>query len=163
MSETELQEALAQVEFLRGLSKEQVDRLAAIGRVAEYPAQSTIFEEYDDAKEVFLILKGKVALANCTPTAGCRMMMTVNDGELMGWSPLVQSDRFSATAHTLEPTCVVALDGEKLLSICQQDPEFGFEFLRRTTKVLEERLMATRLQMLDLCGSQLPDLVLETD
>ncbi|MBX3427814.1 MAG: cyclic nucleotide-binding domain-containing protein [Pirellulales bacterium] len=163
MSTIDVKAALIKADFLHGLSEAQLDRLAAIARVAKFPAQTTIFEEYDDAKDVYLIVHGKVALANCTPATGHRMMMTVDDGELMGWSPLVESDRFSATAHTLQPTTVLAFDGHALLELCAQDSQFGFEIMRRTAKVLEERLMATRLQMLDLCGAQLPDLVLESD
>lgn len=163
MNEAELKAALSQIEFLSGLPDEQVSRLAAIARKQELPAQTTIFEEFDEAKQVYLILSGKVGLANCTPHLGCRMMMTVEDGELMGWSPLVHNDRFSAKAHTLKATTLLAFDGEKLLKLCEEDAAFGFEFMRRTAKVLEERLMATRLQMLELCGTQLPDLALESD
>ena len=163
MSADDVLGTLRKVAFLDGLDESQLTRLAAMARSAKYPAQATIFEEYDDADDVFLIVHGKVALANCTPTTGCRLMMTVSDGELMGWSPLVESNRFSATAHTLTATTVLAFDGKELLDYCGENPAFGFEFLRRTVKVLEERLMATRLQMLELCGAQLPDLALESD
>ncbi len=163
MSTGDLKSALQAVSFLDGLTAAQIDRLAAIARRVEYKPHTTIFEEYDDAKEVFLIVKGKVALANCTPATGCRMMMTVADGELMGWSPLVEHDRYSASAHTLQPTTLLAFDGAELLKLIESDHVFGYEFMRRIAKVLEERLMATRLQMLDLCGAQLPDLVLESD
>ena len=89
--------------------------------------------------------------------------MQVGDGELVGWSPLVGRHRLSDTARTLTPVKALAIDGEQVIALCRDNPEFGFEFMHRVAMALAERLSATRLQLLDLSGFQLPDVQIESD
>ena len=49
-------------------------------------------------------------------------------------------------------TRAVALDGECLRKKCDDDHDFGYEMLRRLSQVMERRLEATRMQLLDLYG-----------
>jgi hypothetical protein len=44
----------------------------------------------------------------------------------------------------------VALDGECLRKKCEKDHDFGYEMLSRFSHVMERRLEATRMQLLDL-------------
>jgi CRP-like cAMP-binding protein len=62
----------------------------------------------------------------------------------------------TATATTLTPTKVAQINTGQLLSICKHNPRFGYELLRRTSLALASRLSATRLQLLDAFGSQMP-------
>ena len=45
----------------------------------------------------------------------------------------------------------------------RDNPEFGFEFMHRVAMALAQRLSATRLQLLDMSGFQLPDVQIESD
>ena len=44
----------------------------------------------------------------------------------------------------------------QLASICEHNPRFGYEFMKRTALALATRLSATRLQLLDIFGDALP-------
>jgi hypothetical protein len=44
----------------------------------------------------------------------------------------------------------IALDGECLRNKCENDHDFGYEMLSRFSRVIERRLEATRMQLLDL-------------
>ena len=48
------------------------------------------------------------------------------------------------------------IDASQLLTICEQDLEFGYELMRRTMLAVAKRLDATRMQLIDVYGSQLP-------
>ena len=163
MTQASILQTLQGVDFLHDMEAEHLGRLAEICRPVEFPAQHTIFSEHDVAKDVYVILKGKVSLVICLPKVGCRQLMQVGDGELIGWSPLVDRHRLSDTAFTVTPTAALAIDGEKLLALCATYTPFGYEFMHRVANVLARRLAATRQQLMQNCGFQLPDIQIESD
>lgn len=163
MSELTILETLRNIGFFHGIADEHLEQLAKIARLREFPANTNMFRENDSAKEMYLITSGRVSLIICEPSVGCRELMEVGDGELIGWSPLVSRPRMSDTARTLTRTKVVAFDGEQTLEFCRQDPRFGFEFMSRVAQVLAQRLSATRLKLLEMSGFQLPSIQFESD
>ncbi len=164
MSDPTILETLRGVEFFRGISDEHLLRFAEIAELVEFPTHSDIFREHDKATHTYLIVSGQVSLISCDPDVGCRQIMTVSDGELVGWSPLVGRQLLSDTARTLTATQALAIDGQQLLALCGEDPEFGFQFMHRVAQVLAKRLSAIRLQHLRMSGHQLPpDVQIESD
>jgi len=142
--------------FFRQMPDTHLGPLAEICREVELPARKTIFEEYDRAKDVYVVLSGEVSLVICEPKDVCRQIAVVGEGDLVGWSPLVGRSRLSDTAVTLTPVKALVFDGKQLLDFCMQNPAFGFEFMRRAATELAKRLSGTRLQLLQLCGNDLP-------
>lgn len=163
MSDPTTIETLRNIEFFRGIADEHLERVAKITRPMEFPPSSFIFHEKDKAKDVYVIVSGRVSLVSCDPDAGCRELMTVSDGDFIGWSPLLGRLLLSDSARTMTTTKVLAIDGEQALDLCRKYPQFGFEFMHRTAEVLAERLNATRLQHLRMSGHLLPDVQIESD
>jgi CRP/FNR family transcriptional regulator, cyclic AMP receptor protein len=159
----DLAKTLRELEFFQGIAADHLDRLAAISRLVEFPAQHAIFHEDEPANDVYFITEGRVSLAICAPKVGCRQLMEVGKGELIGWSPLVGRMRLSDTAQTLTPAQAIAMDGERVLALCAENPRFGFEFMRRAAETLAERLNATRMQLFKMGGMLLPQVQIETD
>jgi CRP/FNR family cyclic AMP-dependent transcriptional regulator len=77
-------------------------------------------------------------------------LMTVGPGDVVGWSPLFASHPMTATAVALEPVRVLTFDGQELRGLCEANHEVGYQVMRQLVRVLSERLLATRLQLLDL-------------
>ncbi|MGE3779541.1 MAG: Crp/Fnr family transcriptional regulator [Pirellulaceae bacterium] len=154
---------LRKIEFLRDVADDDLEALARIAKTLDYPARAVIFQENEYAKDVFLVVKGHVSLVICEPDVGCRQITEVHDGELLGWSPLVERVLLSATAHTVLPTTILAFDGDQLLTLCAERPKLGFQFMHRTAQVLAQRLNATRMELFKKCGWDLPKVVMETD
>ena len=82
--------------------------------------------------------------------------MTVGPGELLGWSPLLEQTRLTASARTMTPVEAIELQGGQLLALCHHDPRFGYVFMRRAALALAKRLNATRMQLLDVFGADMP-------
>ena len=163
MSDPTVFETLRSIEFFHGIADEHLKQFSEIAELVEFQPHTVIFREQDHAKHVYLIVNGRVALISCDPVVGCRELMTVTDGELIGWSPLVGRERLSDTARTTTATKAFALDGEQVLAFCRENPQFGFEFMHRAAQVLAARLGATRVQHLRMSGRQLPDVQIESD
>ena len=111
----DIAQILRGVEFFRGIADEYLQRVARISKIVEFPARHDIFREHEPAKDVYILISGRVSLLISAPPVGCRQLMEVSDGELIGWSPLVGRSRLSDTARTLTPTKAVAMDGEQIL------------------------------------------------
>jgi CRP-like cAMP-binding protein len=56
----------------------------------------------------------------------------------------------TATATTVDETTLIALSGKRLQELCNCEKDLGYVLLRRVAQVLSQRLLSTRLQMLDL-------------
>ncbi|MDC0935191.1 cyclic nucleotide-binding domain-containing protein [Pirellulales bacterium] len=163
MTEQEVIDALSNSSFFSDLPKEQLQPLVAIAREESFRSNTEIFRELEPAKDVFLVVSGRVALVICVAHLGCRQIMEVKDGDLIGWSPLLDRNRLSDTARTLTPVTTLAFDGSKLLKLCEENPSFGYEFMRRTAYVLSDRLNGVRRQLVNVNGANLPEVVLESD
>ena len=156
-------EALHRSLFFQNLSDEQLTQLAGIAKVVEYPARQTMFNEFDQANDVYVLVSGDVSVVVCEPKVGCRQLTTVRGGELLGWSPMLERGRMAATAVTITPTTAIVINAKGLVELCKQEPALGYEFMSRTAQVLSERLFATRVQLLEMSGVHLPEVTLESD
>ena len=60
--------------------------------------------------------------------------MTVGEGELLGWSPVLEQSQLTATARAFAPTSAIEINASQILAICEHDPRFGFELMRRAAR-----------------------------
>lgn len=135
--------------------------IVEVAKLAErvaYPGGSVIFREGDRNEDIYLILSGRVALEMSVPARGRIRLLTLSDGELLGWSPLVGDREMTASAIALDETHLLAVSGASLLALCERNHEIGFAVMRRIAWALSRRLTATRLQLLDLYSHSAPDI-----
>ncbi len=151
-----LVDVLREVAFLGGIDEEYLGQIAAVARKVEFPEGKVIFREGEPATDIFLITRGTVSLEICAPGFGCRRIMTVGQGELLSWSPVLEQTRLTATARVLSPTTAVQISGNQIVALCEHNPRFGYEFMRRAALALAKRLSALSMQLMDVYGTQLP-------
>jgi CRP-like cAMP-binding protein len=152
---TELLQSLRGMRLMQTLPEACIEQIAQRARLVEFASGDVLFRQGDAAVDIFLVIQGNVALEICAPGIGCKRILTVSDGDLLGWSPLLPQLRLTATARALSEGSAVAINGYELTRLFEQEPRFGFEFMRRIALALAQRLNATRLQLLDVYGSQM--------
>ena len=163
MDPSDLGATLRSSKFFRGFTDEDLQGLAETCQLQDIPARSTVFQEFDRARKVYIILSGEVSLAICDAEESCRQIAVVHAGELMGWSPLVGRARLYDSARSLTAVKALVFDGDALMKFCADNPGFGFRFMHRVACTLAERLSGTRLQLLEMSGVYLPDFPIESD
>lgn len=156
MDNREILELLESVRFLHDIPEAYLVPIASISQVREFPAGSVLFREGQDHASVYLILEGSVALEVRVTGQSTRRLQTVGEGELLGWSPLLNQTEMTATARALQATRAITIDAAQLVAQFEHNPRFGLEFIRRTAQALSQRLNATRLQLLDVYQHELP-------
>ncbi len=147
-------ETLRDVDFLQGIDDRHLEQIASVARLVNIAAGKPIFREGDASQDVYLIIEGSVSLEICAPGIGCRRILTLGGGDLLGWSSVLAQSRLSATARALTATRAVQIPGSQIITLCEHNPRFGYEFMRRTALALAKRLNAARLQLLDVYGAE---------
>lgn len=150
MTTNEMLHALRELRFAAGLSDEDVYKLAGISELVSFPAGKTIFTEGSIAEHIFLLRNGRVELRMCAPAQGCMTMLTVEGGDLLGWSPALTQGEMTATAVTIKDTQAIKIAAETLKALCDADHDIGYEMMKRIAIALSRRLTATRLQVMDM-------------
>jgi CRP-like cAMP-binding protein len=149
-------EILRGLRFLHGVGDEVLSTIASVAELRELPAGTVIFREGQSDSHIYLVVSGGVGLEIRLTGKDAKRIQTVGPGELLGWSPILGQITMTATARAVGVTKVVAVDGTQLKTLCEHNPKFGYEFMKRTALALATRLGATRLQLLDVYGQQMP-------
>lgn len=137
--------------FGAGLSPHAVERLVETGAsVLEYAADAVILREGSETDPFAIVLEGRVALRLLVPERGSVTILTVEAGDLLGWSALVPPYRATSTAITIEPTRLLAFEAAALRRALQEDPALAATVYPRVLEAVARRLGATRHQLLDL-------------
>jgi len=147
MKNNDLIKVLNDVFFLHDVDPVHLEQIASIAQICDFDAHEVVFREEQTAEDVYLVVSGKLALELSPSTVYRKHLVDVGPGEMLGWSSLVENPRFAATAIAIEPTRLVRVDGQRLRKICDDDPRFGYEFMRRTMRALAKRLTATWSQL----------------
>jgi CRP-like cAMP-binding protein len=142
-------EELEQLHLLQQFAPNYVKQLAALARLEEYDEEDVIFLEGQPALQIYLVLRGEVALDITVADRGVIRVHKVGPEELLGWSPLLRGGAMTATAHALTRCRLAALDVTQIRALAERDPRFGMEFFRCLASALAERLRSTRLQLAD--------------
>jgi CRP-like cAMP-binding protein len=154
MDEREIAAILGQTWFGSGLSLHARTRLAECARWDTVPAGTTILHEGDETPLFAIVVRGRVALRLHVPERGPVTILTVEPGDVVGWSALVPPHRATSTAVALEETDLVVFHPRRLRAILDADLALSATLYPRIMEALGRRLGATRHQLLDLYTQQ---------
>lgn len=145
-------EQLKKYGFFKPLTDERAAAIAALSSVRDLPADTEVLREGQQADNLYLVLEGRLSLAMYVPgrAAEKSIVSTISRGELLGWSALLPGRMWQATARTLKPTRLLAIDGTKLRELCDRDHEIGYAVMKHVLTVVGQRLTESRLQLLDM-------------
>jgi CRP-like cAMP-binding protein len=152
MRTKEIDELLHEHPFFRGMEPEWLALMAGCGRNVAFSPGDLIAKEGEPADEFFAVRHGKVAVEVYAPGAGAHTIQTLGEGAILGWSWLLPPHRWLFDLRALETTRAIHFDATCLRTKCEEIPTMGYEFMKRFAAVVTERLMATRLQLLDVYG-----------
>ncbi len=152
MEQPNLLKILSETRFADGLPNKHLQSICRAARLLRVPAGQRLFQEGSAEDEIFVISSGHVRLTMNVPGRGEVPFLTAGPGDLIGWSSVIGEGRMTATAVSTEDSTLIALSGSRLRELCHGDADLGFELMKRIAQVLSQRLLSTRLQLLDLFG-----------
>lgn len=136
--------------FERRLSETDRTSFVELADCETVEAGQIIFREGERHPFVYWIIEGQVSLEMASGEKTMQPLVTLAQGDLLAWSALLTDRRMTATAKTNQPTRLLRIETEKLLALCEANHEIGFYVMQHIASQLAQRLLATRLQLLDL-------------
>jgi CRP-like cAMP-binding protein len=145
-----LEPMLAEHPFLNGLDAKYLELLTGCASNVRFDAGQSIFREGESANQFFIIRHGQVALQSYSPARGAVTILTLGEGDVLGWSWLIPPYQWHFDAQALTLVRAIAFDAACLRTKCEQDHDLGYELMKRVAEIIVQRLHATRLQMMDV-------------
>ena len=145
-----LESILSEHPFLKGLNDQQLKLIVGCASNVRFDPGQYIFRENEEANQFYVIRQGKVALGIYTPQRGSISIDTLGNDDILGWSWLIPPYQWRFDALAVDLTRAIALDGKCLRKKCEADHDLGYELLKRFSTIIEQRLEATRIQLLDM-------------
>jgi CRP-like cAMP-binding protein len=150
MTVRSIEDLLRETRLFADLAPRHLETIAGCAVTAGFEQGAHVFREGGAADTFYVIRSGTVALETHVPGRGPARLVTLHEGDVLGWSWLFPPFRWHLDALALEPVRAVAFDGVCLRRKSEEDHDLGYELMRRFAEVIVSRLQATRLQLLDV-------------
>ena len=150
MTTHDVMELLRGTSFAADLGPRAFEHLASLGRLEEIPAGTIVIREGIRCDSLGVVISGRIALRLAVPGSPDRTILTVNDGDLFGWSAVLPRPVATSTGVAVVPTTAVTFEGEALRAGLAADCELASALYLRLIVGVSRRLSATRVQLLDL-------------
>lgn len=123
---------LAASAFFADLTTDQLEALAPLFRVEEYPRGAEIYNLGDQAVDFYVLVEG---LVRFTIGRGGRQATAgelIRSGEIFGWAAVVErAQRRIATAYCLTACRVLAINGNEFLKAMDRDHSMGYHVMKQ--------------------------------
>jgi CRP-like cAMP-binding protein len=129
--------------FFRDLTRTQLDRIALLGRVETYRPEATIYTLGQPADDVYVLVDGMVRFTLAHGARSTHAGQVLKRGEVFGWAALVESaQKRIATALAITPCTVLAVNGEQLTIMMDEDHTLGYRLMRQLNELITGNLTA---------------------
>ncbi len=133
-------ETLPLVEILRGLIEQEKEQFKGLGRMEHYEPNAVIFNEGAEARKLYLVEEGQVAVESLLDRGMRFPTIVVSAGQAFGWSALVPPHLYTATVVALSKLRVIAIERERLLAQMQANTSFGLTIMQNVASMISSRL-----------------------
>lgn len=147
-------ELLRRFTLFAGLPPQALAEIAQFCEEEILEADTYLFEQGDDADELYLVLDGTVdLLMDMDSTGETRSELeTIVAGEMVGWSGLVEPHEYKLSAAATTDVKVVIVDAIRLREYLSVHSEFGYLLMHRIAQVIGERLGHMRTRFISMVG-----------
>lgn len=153
MTTNELAALLDATWFASELAPSTRMHLAAIGRLVVFPEGAVVVREGYPCDSLGIVVDGRIALRLAIPGGGHRTILTVNPGDVFGWSAVLPQPVATSSGVALVPTQAIVFDGPQLRAELDGNDGLAATLYSRLLVSVSRRLVATRVQLLDLYQS----------
>jgi CRP/FNR family transcriptional regulator, cyclic AMP receptor protein len=115
-------ELLASVQLFADFPPEALARVATAAQQRLLERNDVLFEEGADAGELFVVVDGRIAIANVAVDGRESVVALMEDGDLFGEMGLFDGGGRSAAARALEPSTVVVVPYDAVRAVFEDDP-----------------------------------------
>jgi CRP-like cAMP-binding protein len=145
-------EMLRRFPLFAGLDPGAYKQLAMAGSEISISAGTRLFSEDDTADALYLILDGSIDLSINIDAKGEHYddISTVGQGQMVGWSALVEPYIYTLNATADTDASLVRLEAAAVRTLMDENPAMGYVLMKHLAKAIGERLTNLRVQFVSL-------------
>ena len=129
-------------------SEKQLAELAKITERKKIKKGVHVYERGKRADHIFVVINGLVSLNRFEPGEKIGISFEKREkGELFGTACFMKPQEYTLTAVCLRDSEVMVIDADKLLKLCDADPELGYKFLKEVAKTYFARYKLAKRQI----------------
>jgi len=140
--------------FASGLEPETATRLAALANVYHAEPGEQLFREGDPSDLFGVVIRGRIALRTLVPERGEITILTIEPGDVFGWSTVVPPYRSTSNATAIEAVEAIVFEAAGIRAALRTDCQLAIALYPRIMLAVSRRLAATRHQLLDLYAAE---------
>jgi CRP/FNR family transcriptional regulator, cyclic AMP receptor protein len=149
MKTQSIAQSLLRLPFFTDMSREHLEFVSGCATHVRMKGGQLVLTQGRKCDRFYLIRSGAVALelhaANRTLE-----IMTVGENDIIGWSWMVPPYTYHYDGRAINDVSLVGFDADCVRQKCDADPVFGYDMYKRFSSLIADRLMATRMQLLDV-------------
>jgi len=131
---------ITESDLFHGLDLNVMGKIADICLDEQYVDGTILFEEGEKAENLFILEEG---IADLLIDKDTFIYSLTERSDIFGWSSLVESARYTATAVCRTDVKVLKIPARSLQRIFDQNPEIGNVVFRRLAGIFNRRLTKT--------------------
>ena len=147
---TSTTDLLERTQFAVGMPPGVPEALAAIGKVGDHEEGAVLVRAGAPCPALGVIVSGRIAIRPPIPGLGRRTILTLEDGDIFGWSAVLAGSTATSDAVAVAPTRVILFERAALTAALEADPRLAAAVYERVLSAVARRLQSTRMQLLDL-------------
>jgi toluene monooxygenase system ferredoxin subunit len=134
---------LSQTDFFGGLTAKQLEFIASISQLQEFEEGRHVYNIGEPAKTLYVLIEGMVRFAIGFGKRNASAGNILRRGQVFGWAALTPSANLRiATASCLTPCTILAIDGDKLIKLMEQDHTVGYRIMKQLNLLIAGTLTA---------------------
>ena len=143
---------LKSIIMLKYLKDSMLDKLSSITSIEEYRSGDYIFNEGEDAENLYAVIEGRVRLEIDKKYTTRISINDIIQGMIFGFSALVDTEKKNYTTYAKAITDVKLYKWEAtdLETLFNQDFEMGFMFMKVIAKIIKTRPQIGNVQFLNI-------------
>lgn len=131
------EDLLAKTEFFANASPGVLAAIAAEGIEQRYVRGDVLFHEGDETDTLYVVIRGRIAIAIANQVDDRESVISLmHRGDLFGEMPMLDGGTRSALARALEPSTLLAIPYDPVVTLFRSDPSL----LWGVTRLLAQRL-----------------------
>jgi CRP-like cAMP-binding protein len=163
---------LASLPLLRLLRPQELEGMAQLSRLVQYPAGALIFRRGDPGNCMMVVVRGHVKISTDSPDGRHVILNIIDAGQVLGEIAMLDGHQRTADATAISETELLVLDRREVLPFLERYPSVCISLmtvlcarLRQTSQQVEDslfldlpgRLAKQLLHLAALYGDRTPD------
>lgn len=147
-------ELLRRYPLFAGQNNYMLEEIAMLSNEVAKLEGEWLFHEHEEATKLYLVLDGAVALTLFVYLNGEEQHLasshSLGKNEIVGWSSIVPPHQYKVGARAVKDSRLLVIDAVPLRQLLDDNPEYGYHFLRQIAAVVSERFMLVNIQIMSL-------------